>query len=153
MALECDLVIAGATDAARVLERAWSTMPTRAPVERLDNGTLVADLFARYGFVLSVHASKRGYVQAEAGGSMWEWELAEYARMGFRFDKEFELGTSRAAMLQMVARILTTGSEDVALTLNGDVLLLRRQNGRLERFDAGGFWNTIEGQLPAALAV
>lgn len=152
MALHCDLVIAAASDAARLLERAWSSTEWRAPVERLDNGTLVADLFASAGFLLSVSVSKRGYVSVDADGSVWEWEIAQHVRIDFRFDKEFDMGASRAAMLKLVARVLATGSEDVALTLNSDVLLLCRQNRRLERFEAGGFWDTVDGELPTELS-
>lgn len=152
MALDCDLVMVGASDAARVLERACSALPTRAPVQRLENGTLVVDLFASYGFVLSAYARQRGYAEADADGERWEWELGQHVFLGFRFDKQVERGTPRAAMLQIVARILATGSEDVALTLNGNVLLLRRENGRLERFAAGGFWDTVEGDLPPELS-
>lgn len=152
MALDADLVIVGAADPGSVLERAWLALPTRAPVERLDNGALVADLFASYGFALSAFASKHGYVDANADGTMWEWELAQHVVLGFRFRKEFDMGVSRAAMLRIVARILATGNEDVVLAFNSDVLLLRRLNGRLERFEARGFWYTVDGELPPELS-
>jgi hypothetical protein len=151
MALESELVVAGQIEPTRLLERAGQRGLAGAPVQRLGNGTLIVDLMAQTGFLLSVHGAAHAYVEAASGGSVWVWEPSPCVRLGFRFDKEFDPSVSRAAMLHMVAQIVASGSEDLALTLNGDVLLLRRVQGRLERCQAG-FWETVAGELARELA-
>src|SRR5687767_6061253 len=126
MATEYRLILAGGTPVDQVAERALpepDERPTGTPP------LLAADLYQRYGFELTVRAARNGYFDAESDQGMWEWEPDTYVAVTFRMDKEADPDWPVVDMLTIVRRLLDTGSEDAALVLNGNWLLLTRFGG------------------------
>jgi hypothetical protein len=64
-------------------------------------------------------------------------------------DKEADVEWAVVNMLTVVWRALETGSEDAALVLNGDLLVLTRLDGVLVKHHRDGWW----ASYPAANAV
>src|SRR4051794_20081641 len=126
MALEYTLTLGGTTPVNQVAERA---MPD--PGER-PTGTaplLAADLYERYGFELVVVAGEDGYLPGAADDGSRDWEPAAYVALTFGMDKFAARGWVVTNILTVVRRVLDSGTEDAALVLNGDVLLLTRFGG------------------------
>nr|WP_296072731.1 SitI3 family protein [uncultured Actinoplanes sp.] len=142
MALEYRLVLAGPATAEEVAERAMTDTADRPSG---DGPLLTADLFAKYGFLLTVRAGKNAYVEVEADDESWLWEPAEYVSVNFRMDKFADLNRSVIHMLTVVRRLLSTGSEDAALVLNGDVLLLTRLHGAVAKYRREQWWLSYPG--------
>ncbi|WP_435204555.1 SitI3 family protein [Micromonospora sp. bgisy143] len=95
---------------------------------------LSADLSDRCGYTVNIHAGSHGYFEAEDGdGSMWEWEPDRYVTIGFRLGKDESSDRATREMLTSVARVLDERSEDAALILDADWLLLTRFSGTLRR--------------------
>jgi hypothetical protein len=143
MALECSLILSGNPSPEALIYRLFPEAAKRPDFE-VCGGVWVVDLRVRMGFVLRLHQGTQGYFEAEAGGDIWTWEPDAYLNLGFGFDKEFPRSTAHRHMLKMIARLLTTGHEDVALIQNGNELLLHREAGKLTRFPAQGFWESLE---------
>jgi hypothetical protein len=142
MATEYRLTLAGSTPVGYVAERA---MPT--PAER-PTGTpplLAADLYDRHGFELTILAGRNGYLDAESDSGVWEWEPASYVDVTFRMEQNAESDRAVGNMLLVLRRLLDTGSEDAALVLNGNWLLLTRFDGVLVKHRES-WW----GSYPAA---
>lgn len=128
MATEYRLTLAGSPPVEQVAERA---LPD--PAER-PTGTphlIAADLYDRYGFELTILAGRNGYFDAESDSGMWEWEPATYVDVTFRMEQNAGSDRAVGAMLLILRRLLHTGSEDAALVLNGNWLLLTRFDGAL----------------------
>jgi hypothetical protein len=138
MAIEYDLTLAGVTPVNVLAARA---LPT--PGER-PTGTaplLTADLYDKYGFAIAVLAEPDGYVEARADQGRWEWEPGASVSISFRLDSLGDPGPAVINALTIVRRVLSTGSEDGALVLNGDVLLLTRLNGKLVKYNQERWWS------------
>ncbi|MEU8182120.1 SitI3 family protein [Micromonospora sp. NPDC049047] len=107
---------------------------------------LSADLSDRCGYTVSIHAGSHGYFEAEdGGGAMWEWEPERYVTIGFRLVKGESSDRATRAMLASVARVLDERSEDAALILDADWLLLTRFSGTLRRH-APSWWSVHGGE-------
>jgi hypothetical protein len=142
MAIEYWLTLAGDVPVEQVAERA---LPD--PDER-PTGTaplLAADLYDRYGFFITVLAGKNGYIDAESDAGMWEWEPANYVEVTFRMEKNADPDRALLNMLEVVRRVLETGSEDAALVQNGNSLLLTRFDGELVKHRRDSWWSNYAG--------
>jgi hypothetical protein len=82
-----------------------------------------------------------GIFQATLGGSTWEWEPDSYVNVTFSMGKDDQVDKGTPNMLTIVARVLDCRSEDAALILNGNVLLLTRVNGVLHKHNRATWWN------------
>jgi hypothetical protein len=141
MALEYRLTLAGTTPLEEVAARALPNVEER-PI-----GTpplLSANLFERYGFLLTVNAGRDGYFDAESEDGRWEWKPEAYVAVGFRMDKFGEFQWEVINMLTVVRRVLDTGPEDAAFAFNGDVLLLARFDGVLVKHRQA-WWHSYPG--------
>ncbi|BCJ52131.1 hypothetical protein Asp14428_36060 [Actinoplanes sp. NBRC 14428] len=132
MALEYRLVLAGSTPVELVAERA---MPDPADRPTGTPPLLSAALWDQYGFELTVRSGRNGYVEIESAAGTWEWEPKTYVSLTFRMDKFADPDHNVPAMLTAVRRVLESGTEDAALTLNIDTLLLTRFAGDLLKYD------------------
>jgi hypothetical protein len=142
VAIEYALTLAGETPVDQVASRALpepAERPTGAPP------LLAADLYERYGFVVTVLAGRDGYVDVLADRDRWEWEPESYVSVDFRMGNEAEPEWAIVNMLRCVRRVLDTGTEDAALALNGDVLLLTRLDGVLAKHHRGSWWAAYPG--------
>ncbi|GAB7052849.1 SitI3 family protein [Catenuloplanes indicus] len=140
MGIEYRLTLAGAVPADEVAMRAMPEVADR-PVG--SPALLSADLYDSHGFFFTIVPRKRGSVAAEADDGMWTWDLSENVMVSFDMDKfdEAEQGErALAAMLVVVGRVLGSGDEDAALTLNGDVLLLTRLGGVTAKHSRAAWW-------------
>jgi hypothetical protein len=146
MALEYGLTLAGDASAEQVAERALpvavQSPPEIAPV-------LSADMRDSHGFTVTLLARRHGYIEAESDDGLFVWEPEAYVSVGFRIDKEADVEWAVVNMLTVVWRALETGSEDAALVLNGDLLVLTRFDGVLVKLHRDGWW----ASYPAANAV
>ncbi|MFG1672916.1 SitI3 family protein [Micromonospora sp. NPDC049282] len=107
---------------------------------------LSADLSDRCGYTVSIYGGSHGYFEAEDGdGSMWEWEPERYVTIGFRLRKDESSERATREMLASVARVLSERSEDAALILDADWLLLTRLSGTLRRH-APSWWGVHGGE-------
>lgn len=141
MAIEYGLVLAGGTPIGLLAERAFPE-PEERPV-----GTpplLAADLYDRYGFDVTVRAGRNGYVEIETDDGLREWEPDPYQELTFRMEKNVDSLRGVINMVSAVRRVLDTGSEDAALTLNGDTLLLTRFDGTLVKYGREKWWTSYE---------
>jgi hypothetical protein len=153
MATECSLILAGNSPIDAFLSRLFPSGASQ-PDFHVSGRVWIADLHERMGFELRLLQGAQGYFGAEAGEEYWTWELNNYLNLGFRFDKFFPRDVSLRHMLQMVARILETGDEDAAMIQNGNELLLFRKAGKLTRFRAQGFWDSLAPEdIPNTLRV
>jgi hypothetical protein len=142
MALEYRLTLAGTTPVNQVAERA---LPT--PEER-PTGTaplLSADLYERYGFAVTIRAGQNDYMEVESDDGMWEWKPNEYVSVLFRLDKLADRAPAVINVLTVVRRILSSGTEDAALVLNDNVLLLTRFGGVLVKHRRDEWWDNYPG--------
>ena len=140
MALEYKLTLAGSTPQ-QVAERAFPDMADRPP------GTtplLTMDLYESYGFHIAVMAGENGYLSAESDNGLWEWEPKTYVSVTFSLDKSADRRWAVQNVLTTVERVLSTGAEDAALTLNADFLLLTRFGGVLVRHRRE-WWDSYPG--------
>ncbi|MBN1174043.1 MAG: hypothetical protein JXA67_17855 [Micromonosporaceae bacterium] len=139
MALEYRLTLAGQIPLADLAARAFPD-----PVERPTpyGAILTRDLYDRFGFGVSILGERHDIVEAEADAGLWGWDLDASVDLTFRMGKDpdrRELGVR--SMLEAVGRVLESGSEDAALTLNGDLLLLTRMDGAVSKHNQATWWN------------
>jgi hypothetical protein len=93
---------------------------------------LSADLYAEYGFGLSVLHAGNGYFDTDPVRGTGPWQPERYTVFVFGLENS----SSDRAIVNMVAavnRVLTSGTEDVIFVLNSDWLLLDRTGGVLTR--------------------
>jgi hypothetical protein len=64
---------------------------------------------------------------------MWSWEPPDYISLTFRLDKFADRTPTIINMLTVIRRVLDTGTEDAALTQNGDILLQTRTANTLTK--------------------
>lgn len=142
MALEYRLVLAGSTLADQVAER---SLPDPAERPAGPGPLLSADLVDRYGFLLTVRSGQNGYIEVAADDGVWVWEPKEYVSVNFRLDNSADSQQPVINMLTVVRRILNTGTEDAALVLNADILLLTRLDGILREHHRDTWWSHYSG--------
>ncbi|WP_436528839.1 SitI3 family protein [Actinoplanes sp. HUAS TT8] len=138
MALEYRLHVANPASVREVAARAFPE-PDERPV-----GTpplLTADLNEKYGFGVTLYAGQDGYIEADSGDGIWEWEPADFVRITFHMRKDGELFSPLAAMIAAVKRVLDSGSEDVSLDFNGNWLILTRIDGVVTRHRQADWWD------------
>jgi hypothetical protein len=140
MGVEYRLTLAGDIPAEQVAECA---VPDPAERPQWWEGRLLsADLYERRGFGLSVRAGRGGYYEArDDNDAVWEWEPESYVNVTFSMGKDDRVEERTTNMLTIVARVLEGRSEDAALLLNGDVLLLTRVGGVLRKHNRATWWD------------
>lgn len=143
MAVDYRLTLAGHIPAAEVAECAVPDVAER-PRSTDSPDRLSIGLYEERGFWLSVRAGRDGYYEAEEdSGTSWEWEPDEYVNVTFSMDKNPDILVDKGTpnMLRIVGRVLECRSEDAALILNGNWLLLTRFNGVLRKHNRVRWWN------------
>ena len=137
MSLDYRLTLADGAPVEQVAARGWPDLDERP------TGTvplLSANLAGRYGFNVSIRAGQHGYVDAMSDDGQWEWEPGDYVNVAFHVDKSADFGILVINMLTVVRRLLTSGQEDAALVLNGDILILARFNGEVAKHNRETWW-------------
>lgn len=116
-----------------------------------NNDLLSANLYRRRGYLLYVSAGTNGYYDAEDDGdTCWEWKPPEYVNISFDMAKNDATDQDVPNMVSTVARVLTGTTEDAALVLNGDWLLLTRLDGKLRVHHRSQWWihHGVEDLIP-----
>lgn len=111
------------------------------------NRVLSANLEEEHGYVVSVTDGVNGYYEAADGDNMWQWEPHAYVDITFQMAKEALDEKSRTDMLTTVARILDNTTEDAALILNDDCLLLTRTAGRLHKHNTADWYDSTYDKI------
>ncbi|MFG1780576.1 SitI3 family protein [Micromonospora sp. NPDC049048] len=113
------------------------------------NRLLSANLNDASGFVVSITSGRHGYYEAEADGAVWAWEPEAYVDIGFHMRKDTLAEKGRPHMLRAVGRVLTDRSEDAALVLNDNWLMLTRVDGVIRRHNEADWYDeAYDGFLP-----
>ncbi|MER5338292.1 SitI3 family protein [Micromonospora sp. NPDC002717] len=105
------------------------------------NRLLSADLSDECGFVVSITSGTHGYYEAEDDGGLWVWEPETYVDVGFHMRKDALTEKGRPHMLRTVGRILADRSEDAALVLNDNWLMLTRVDGTIRRHNEADWYD------------
>lgn len=88
---------------------------------------LSSPLYDERGYAVDITSGSHGYYDAEDdNGTHWEWEPDAYVDIAFHMSKDELSDKGIPNMLTTVAQVLTARSEDAALVLNGNWLLLTR---------------------------
>jgi hypothetical protein len=123
MAIEYRLTLAGPTPVEQVAERAFPEPQDRptgtAPL-------LTVDLLDRYGFGVDILAGEQAYLDGKSDSGSWKWNPAPYVAVLFQLDEGGDRPAAVLNMLRAIRRVLDSGTEDAALDLNGNALLLVR---------------------------
>ncbi|WP_433315658.1 SitI3 family protein [Micromonospora sp. CA-269861] len=140
MAVEYRLTLAGDIPLEQVAELA---APGAVETSTASGGRMLsADLNDDCGYVVDITGGQHGYYSAEDdGGALWEWEPETYVDVSFYMRKDTLVDKGRPYMLATVARILAGRAEDAALTLNGDVLMLTRVAGCIQKHNTDGWYD------------
>lgn len=132
MALEYRLTLAGDIPIKQIVEHA-ALDPVERPTPTETPNLFTADLYDKRGFTLIIRFGRNGYYEADDDGTTWEWEPDTYVNLTFRMSKEDHIDKGIPNMLATVARLLAGRTEDAALILNSDVLLLTRVDGTIRK--------------------
>ncbi|MEU8408028.1 SitI3 family protein [Micromonospora sp. NPDC048842] len=140
MAVEYRLTLAGDIPLEQVAELA---APGAVETSTASGGRMLsADLNDEHGYVVDITGGRHGYYSAEDdGGALWQWEPEAYVDVSFYMRKDTLVDKGKPHMLATVARILTGRAEDAALTLNGDVLMLTRVAGTIQKHNTDGWYD------------
>jgi hypothetical protein len=140
MAIEYQLTLAGDIPLEQVAELA---APGATETSTLSGGRMLsADLNEECGYVVDITSGSHGYYCAEDdGGSLWQWEPEAYVDVSFYMRKDTLTDKGKPNMLAAVARVLAGRNEDAALTLNGDVLMVTRVGGTVQKHNADGWYD------------
>ena len=141
MSLEYRLTLAGTVPIVEVAARAFPD-PADRPAPDEDGKTLSADLDDRYGFTADLITTTGRYYSAppEAGDDFeyWEWEPAVSVDLTFRFTWDGDrFPAAFRAVVTAIAQVLASGTEDAAIMVSGDTVLLTRVNGVVTKHDRG----------------
>ena len=142
MAIEYRLILADTNAVEKVAERA---LPNNEERPAGATTPLKAGLQERYGFDVSFRAGQNRFFDAESDTGMWQWEPARAVWLTFWMAKDAETNEPLVNMLTVVRRVLDTGSEDAALELNGNWLLLTRMDGTLTKHHRESWWDHYPG--------
>lgn len=141
MALEYRLTLAGTVPMDEVATRAFPD-----PADRLtptpSGKVLSADLDARYGVSVDIVARTAAYYSAPTEADYWEWEPGASVDLTFEMAKDADrFDNALRHTITAIARVLISGTEDAALMLSGDRLLLTRINGVVTKHDRADWWD------------
>ncbi|MGC4807183.1 SitI3 family protein [Micromonospora sp. DT233] len=133
MGISYRLTLAGNIPLERVAEIA-APDATDLPDTPAGNRVLCSDLYEERGYLVSILAGRNGYYDAEGDDdTQWEWEPPEYVNIHFDMAKNDATEKDVPNMVATVARVLANRTEDAALVLNSNWLLLTRMNGELRK--------------------
>ncbi|WP_434740413.1 SitI3 family protein [Micromonospora sp. SH-82] len=94
------------------------------------------------GYGVSIIEDREGWHEAESDdGQLWRWEPGRCVDVTFYMDKFADREGARGHMLRTVATVLAHRTEDAALTLNGDWLMLTRVNGKVLLHNAADWYD------------
>ncbi|MEO3747983.1 SitI3 family protein [Plantactinospora sp. B5E13] len=108
---------------------------------------LTAALYDERGYVVDITSGSSGYYDAEDDGALWVWEPDSYVDVDFHMRKDSLMDLGVPNMLAAVARVLNGRTEDAALVLNGNWLLLSRVNGSIHKSKAGEGYDERYGKV------
>ncbi|MGW0436771.1 SitI3 family protein [Micromonospora sp. NPDC003197] len=148
MSIDYRLTLAGNIPLEQVAELA---APTAVEASTLSGARMLsADLSDSLGYAVSITSGSSGYYDAEDdGGDLWVWEPASYVDVNFHMRKDTLAEKGTLNMITAVGRILAGRSEDAALVLNGNWLMLTRVGGELRKHNtADWFDEDYAGILP-----
>ncbi|MFD1324587.1 SitI3 family protein [Micromonospora sonneratiae] len=141
MAIEYHLTLAGDIPLEQVAALA-APEAIEAPAPPGYPRLLSADLEESRGYTVSITSGSHGYYEAQDDdGSQWEWEPEAYVDATFRMSKNDLSRYGVPNMIAAVARVLAGRTEDAALTLNGDWLLLTRFGGELRKHNVATWYD------------
>ena len=131
MATEYQLTLCGDATKEDIAVRAIPDAAER-PELTSSGRSLFADLYQQRALGLSIISGPVTYLNADSDAGAWEWEPAPYVGVDFRMDND-RLNDGQRSMLEIVGRLLASGTEDAALILDGNYLLLTRFDGVLRK--------------------
>lgn len=131
MSIEYRLTLAGAISLDLLAEIA-APGAVDLPTAPDDSRVLTSAPHQDSGYLVTILSGKNGYYDAEDGDTHWEWEPPEYVNVSFDMDKD-DPSKGLPEVLATVARVLVERTEDAALMLNGNWVLLTRVNGTLRK--------------------
>jgi hypothetical protein len=138
MALEYRLTLAGPVPMDEVAARAFPDPADRPAPDDESGEILAANLHDRYGIVVIISTYERSYYSAAAEAGQWEWEPEISVDLAFEMTKDADrFAVALRHAITASARVLATGTEDAALMLSGDMLLLTRHNGVITKHERG----------------
>jgi hypothetical protein len=124
MATEYRLTLSGETSKEDVAARAVADVSER-PTPTASGQVLTTNLYQSRGLELDVTSGRGTYLEADSDTGNWHWEPGVCVSVTVRLDDErWEEGQRN--MLEIVSSLLASGSEDAALILDGNFLLLTR---------------------------
>ncbi|GIE27002.1 hypothetical protein Ait01nite_000470 [Actinoplanes italicus] len=106
---------------------------------------LSVNLYETLGIDLSILSDRHGYVDAITDEGRFEWEPDPLVTVIFDLDGQIGHEQAAANMINIVRRLLDTGTEDMALVINGDLLLLARFGGKLVKHNRERWWRHYPG--------
>jgi hypothetical protein len=132
MSIEYRLTLAGDIPLEQVAELA---APDATETSTMSGKRMLsAPLYEEYGYVVDITSGSHGYYDAEDDdGSLWIWEPDTYVDVNFHMRKDDLTDKGTPNMLATVARVLAGRTEDAALVLNSNWLLLTRVGGTLRK--------------------
>lgn len=98
---------------------------------RSGNPRYTANFHDELGYTIDITAGHDGYYDAEDDDTHWVWEPTRYVDIDFDMNKTNRPETASRTMLAAVHQVLTHTTEDAALVLDGNWLLLTRTAGLL----------------------
>jgi hypothetical protein len=140
MTVEYRLTLAGDTPIADVAARVLPDAADR--IEPYGPG-LTADL-ADHGLSLTIRSRADAYLEGEADDptTPWIWEPSPCIHITCHLAADPDLReTGTHIVLDIVGRVLSTGTEDAALMLNSDYLLLTRVGGVVTKHRRSVWWD------------
>lgn len=139
MAIEYRLTLVGDVPLEHVARLAAPNASER--LTRTGKRMLTANLDHDCGYTVDISAGSDGYYDAEADGSQWVWEPDAYVDVDFRMCKDAPSDAAILNMLTAVARVLAGRTEDAALVMNGNWLLLTRLGGVLRKHNLAEWYD------------
>lgn len=132
MSIDYRLTLAGDIPMEQVAELAASGAIETSTVS--GKRMLTAMLNEECGYVVDITSGDNGYHDAEdEDGSLWVWEPDTYVGINFHMRKDDLADKGTPNMLAAVARVLARRTEDAALVLNSNWVLLTRVGGTLRK--------------------
>jgi hypothetical protein len=137
MSVDYSLTLATDATAAQVAGRA---VPDQAAWIPGVGSALSANLHQTLGIDLSVLSDRHGYVDAASDEGPFEWEPDPLVTVIFDLAGTADPRQAAANMVDIVRRLMETGTEDATLVINGDLLLLARFDGKLVKHNRERWW-------------
>ncbi|MEV0393829.1 SitI3 family protein [Polymorphospora rubra] len=149
MGIEYRLTLAGELPLERVAELA-APEATELPAQAGYPRAFGADLNDRLGYSITIIAGTGGYYDAQIDDdTSWVWEPAAYVDVDFDIAKDAPGHEGKRNMMVAVDRLLAGLTEDAALVLNGNWLLLTRLGGQVVRHNPDEWYDeAYDGILP-----